>query len=71
MNYAIDYNLGGGVIVEKTPELLERLKNLRNVAEEAPPDFNRLVEYSSNAYGPAEDEETITSKQKTPEKAKA
>jgi len=44
---------------------------LRNVAEEAPSDFNRLVEYSSNAYGPAEDEETITSKQKTPEKAKA
>ncbi len=62
--------MGGGIIVEKTPELLERLKNLKNVVEKAPPDFNRLVEYSPNAYGPAEDEEPST-KQKAAEKAKA
>jgi hypothetical protein len=63
--------MGGGFIVEKTPELLERLKDLK-ADTKAPADYNRLVEYSPNAYGPAEDEEPGTrTKQKAAEKAKA
>jgi hypothetical protein len=63
--------LGGGVIVDadKTPEMLERIKNYKPKTK-APQDFNRLVEYSPNAYGPAEDEEP-SAKQKVAEKAKA
>ncbi len=50
--------------------MLERIKNLHNVVPKAPSDFDRLVEYSPNAYGPAEDEVPST-KQKAAEKAKA
>lgn len=65
--------MGSGVIVDvdKTPEMLERIKNYKPKTK-APPDFNRLVEYSPNAYGPAEDEDTSAStKRKAAEKAKA
>ncbi len=65
--------MGGGVIVDvdKTPEMLERIKNYKPKTK-APADFNRLVEYFPNAYGPAEDEEpSASTKQKAAEKAKA
>ncbi len=62
--------MGGGIIVEKTPELLERLKNLKNTVEKAPPDYNRMVEYFPNAFGSL-DRIKAKEKQEAAGKAKA
>ncbi len=44
--------MGGGVIVDadKTPEMLERIKNYKPKTK-APPDYDRMVEYFPNAFG--------------------
>ena len=62
-------DLGGGIIVKKTKELLERLKNYKPETK-APPDYNRMVEYFPNAFGSL-DRLKAKEKQEAAEKAKA